>query len=71
MSKYVIKGMYWKAGDDIFIDTKNDDRWSVTNLADFIRHNIEENTKVTITIEVHENAIPESIEKFVDSIIES
>lgn len=55
MSRYVIDGMYWRAGDDIYIDTQNDDAdWVVVCLNDFIKDHIEENTNITIVIDVKE-----------------
>ena len=53
MSRYVIDGMYWSAGDNIYIDTQNDDAdWVVVCLNDFIKDHIKENSKVTIVIDV-------------------
>ena len=53
MGRYVIQGMYWRAGDNIYIDTQNDDDgWVVVCLNDLIKDNIEENTNVTIVIDV-------------------
>ena len=53
--RYVIDGMYWKAGDDFFIDTQNDDDgYTVVCLNDFIKDHIEENSNVTIVIDVKE-----------------
>lgn len=55
MSKYVIKGMYWAAGNDIFIDMQNEnEEWVVVRLNDFIKNNIEENTRISIVIDVEE-----------------
>ena len=55
MSRYVIEGKYWKAGDDIFIDTQNDDSgYTVVCLNDLIKDNIKEETNVTIIINVED-----------------
>ena len=57
MSRYVIDGMYWNAGDDIFIDTKNDDEgYTVVCLNELIKDHIKENSRVTITIDVKNNS---------------
>lgn len=57
MSRYVIDGMYWNAGDDIFIDTQNDDGgYTVVCLNELIKDHIKENSKVTITIDVKNNS---------------
>ena len=46
MSRYVIEGIYWNAGDAIFIDTQNDEGgWTVVCLNDLMKDNIKENSK--------------------------
>ena len=51
--RYVIEGMYWRAGDNIYIDTQNDDcGYTVVCLNDLIKDNIKENTNVTIVSDV-------------------
>jgi hypothetical protein len=51
--RYVIEGMYWYAGDDIFIDTQNDnDGYTVVCLNDLIKDHIKENSNVKIVIDV-------------------
>lgn len=53
MSRYVIDGMYWNAGDVIYIDTQNDSGgYTVVCLNDLIKDHIKENSKVTIVIDV-------------------
>lgn len=53
MTRYVIKGTYWKAGDNIYIDTQNDDMsWTVVCLNDIFNWHIKEESKVTIVIDV-------------------
>ena len=53
MSRYVIEGMYWSAGDHIYIDTQNDDLgYTVVDLKELIKEHIKENSKVTIVIDV-------------------
>lgn len=53
MSRYVIDGMYWSAGDNIYIDTQNDDTgYTVVCLNELIKDHIKENSKVTIVIDV-------------------
>ena len=53
MSKYIINGMYWNAGDDIYIDIQNDDdSYTVVCLNEFIKEHIKENSKVAIIIDV-------------------
>lgn len=56
MSKYVIDGMYWHTGDNIYIDTQNDeDGYTVVCLNELIKDHIKENSKVTIIINVEKN----------------
>lgn len=56
MSRYVIEGMYWYAGDDIFIDTQNDDDgYTVVCLNELIKDHIKENSNVRIIIDVEKN----------------
>lgn len=53
--KYVIDGMYWSAGDDIFIDTQNDDSgYTVVCLNDLMKDHIKENSRVTVVINVED-----------------
>lgn len=53
--RYVIDGMYWRADNDIYIDTQNDEcGYTVVCLNDFIKDHIKENTNVTIVIDVKE-----------------
>ena len=55
MSRYAIDGTYWCAGDNIYIDTQNDDMgWTVVCLNDLIKDHIKENSHVTIVIDVRE-----------------
>lgn len=49
--KYVIKGVYWCAGNDIYIDAHDDDGYTIVCLNDFIKHNVKEESKVTVTID--------------------
>ena len=53
---YVIEGMYWFAGDSIYIDTKNDDGYTVVCLNDFIKREIEENSIIKITIDIEDKS---------------
>lgn len=56
MSKYVIEGIYWSAGDNIYIDTQNDDDgYTVVCLNELIKDHIEENSNVKIVINVESN----------------
>lgn len=56
MSRCVIEGMFWSAGDSIFIDVGSDkDGWTAVRLNDVIKSRIKENSKVTITIDVKDN----------------
>jgi hypothetical protein len=51
--RYAIEGMYWSAGDNIYIDTQNDDMGlTVVCLNELIKDHIKENSKVTIVIDV-------------------
>ena len=50
--RYVIEGMYWYAGDDIFIDTHDENGWTVVCLNDLIKDHIKENSNVKIVIDV-------------------
>lgn len=53
--RYVIDGMYWYAGDNIYIDTHNDEcGWTVVCLNELIKDHIKENSKVTIVIDVEQ-----------------
>lgn len=53
--KYVIDGIYWSAGDDIFIDTQNDDSgYTVVCLNDLMKDHIKENSRVTVVINVED-----------------
>ena len=54
--RFVIEGMYWRAGDNIYIDTQDDDDgYTVVCLNELIKNNIDENSKVTIVIDVKKN----------------
>ncbi len=53
--KHVIEGTYWCAGNDIYIDAYDDDGYTIVYLNDFIKHNVKEESKVTIVINVEEN----------------
>lgn len=54
--KYIIKGMYWNAGNDIFIDTQNEnEEWVVICLNDLMKNHIKENSRVSIVIDVEDN----------------
>ena len=56
MKRYVIEGMYWSAGDSIYIDTQNDnDGYTVVCLNELIKSHIKENSNVTIVIEEKNN----------------
>ena len=55
MTKYVIDGMYWNAGDNIYIDVRDINGWTVVCLNDLIKNNIKENSKITITIDIEED----------------
>ena len=58
MSRYVVAGMYWNAGDELFIDTQNDDNgWVSVCLNDLIKNNIKPNTKVTIVIDTEDKEV--------------
>ena len=51
--RYAIEGVYWSSGDNIYIDTQNDDDgYTVVCLNELIKDNIKENSKVTIVIDV-------------------
>ena len=54
--KYIIKGMYWNAGDDIFIDIQNEDggKWKTICLNDLMKNGIKENSNVSIVIDVED-----------------
>lgn len=52
-TRYAIEGTYWRAGDNIYIDTQNDDMgYTVVCLNDLIKDHIKEESKVTIIIDV-------------------
>ena len=55
MTKYIIDGMYWSSGDNIYIDTRDIKGWTVVCLNDLIKNYIKENSKITITIDVEED----------------
>lgn len=54
MKRYAIEGTYWHAGDNIYIETQNDDA-GITEvcLNDLIKDHIKENSKVTIVVDVN------------------
>lgn len=55
ISRYVIEGMYWKAGDNIYINTQNDEcGYTSVCLNDLIKNNIKEHTNVTIVIDIED-----------------
>lgn len=52
MNKIEIKGMFWSAGDLLFVDKKNEDgSWDIRSLNDYMKENVKENTNIVITIE--------------------
>lgn len=52
---YVVKGMYWNAGDELFVDTKDENgEWKVVCLNDLIKNNIKPNSNVSIVINVED-----------------
>lgn len=60
MSKYVIEGMYWCAGDNVYIDTHNDENgWTAVCLNELIKDHIKENSNVKIIIDVENKHIKE------------
>lgn len=54
--KCVIEGMYWNAGDDIFIDIQNEygGKWKTICLNDLMKNSIKENSMVSIVIDVED-----------------
>ena len=59
MSKYVIEGMYWCAGDNVYIDTHDENGWTVVCLNELIKDHIKENSNVKIIIDVENKHIKE------------
>lgn len=58
MKKYIIQGRFWSAGDDIYIESKNDQgKWNEINLNSFIKENIEQESNICITIDVKDKNI--------------
>lgn len=56
MKGYVIKGMYWCAGNNVYIDTQDDENgYSVVCLNGLIKQHIKENSNVTIVINFEES----------------
>ena len=57
MSQYILDGIFWCAGDNIYIEKEKDRnadevRFEEICLNDYIKKNIKENSKVVITIDV-------------------
>lgn len=53
--KCTIKGIYWNAGDDIFIDVQNEyGEWKIICLNDLMKNCIKENSRVSIAIDVED-----------------
>lgn len=52
--RYIIEGTCWRAGNDIYIDAHDDDGYTIVCLNEFIKHNVKEESKVTIIIDVKE-----------------
>lgn len=55
MKKLTIKGIFWTAGDEIYVERWNGQGWENISLNELLKRNVEENSNVTITIEVKEN----------------
>ena len=50
MKKYIIQGRFWSAGDDIYIESKNDQgKWNEINLNSFIKENIKQESNKDYT----------------------
>ena len=50
MKKYIIQGRFWSAGDDIYIESKNDQgKWNEINLNSFIKENIKQESNEDYT----------------------
>ena len=55
MNKYKLKGNFWYAGDNVFIETAELNEIGLPTevcLNDFLKENIKENTKITVVINV-------------------
>lgn len=51
--KLIVKGMYWSAGDHIFIDHKDDEgKWQVVCLNDLLKKNLPDNSIIEIEITI-------------------
>ena len=51
--RFVVEGKYWRAGDNIYIDTQIDDcGYTVVCLNELIKNNIDEESDVTSVIDV-------------------
>lgn len=62
MSRYVVEGLFWYAGDNMYIETEEKGTNGLPTevcLNDLMKDNIAENTKITIVIDVKENHIKE------------
>lgn len=62
MSRYVIDGRFWYAGDNVFIETEAigmNELPTEICLNDFLKEHIKEETEITIVIDVKGNSIKE------------
>lgn len=56
MSRCVIEGMFWSAGDSIFIDIGNEkEGWTAVRLNDALKRHIKEDSRVIITIDIKDD----------------
>lgn len=54
--RFVIRGVCWNAGNDIFIDAQNENgEWTIVCLNDLMKYCIKENSRVNIVIDVEDN----------------
>lgn len=55
MKRLIIKGIFWTAGDEIYVEYWNNQGWENISLNELLKRNVKENSNVTITVEVEEN----------------
>lgn len=54
---FAIDGVFWSAGDNVYIDVKGAEGYTVVCLNELMKRNIKENSKVTVTIDIKDQPI--------------
>lgn len=50
--QFVVEGVFWSAGDNVYIDVKGDEVYNCVCLNELMKRNIKENSKITVTIDI-------------------